>query len=61
MNYTVQTGKDEDDNYYWSVLEKPTDQVIDSFVFEDDAKEYCKFLNRGGGFCGFTPAFMLTK
>lgn len=58
MKYTVELAKDEDD-FYFSVVEKETDQVIGSYFFEDDAKDYCKFLNKGGGFDGFTPAFML--
>jgi hypothetical protein len=58
MKYVVELSKDEDD-FYYSVVEKNTDQVIISYFFEDDAKDYCKFLNNGGAFDGFTPAFMM--
>ena len=46
-------------DFVWCVIEEPTEQVIQSFDFEEDADEYCKFLNKGGAFDGFTPTFLL--
>lgn len=48
------------DDFIWNVYEKQTDQIIDSFFFEEDATRFAKFLESGGGFDGLTPAFMLT-
>jgi hypothetical protein len=48
------------DDYFWNVYEKQTDQIIRTFYFEDDAKETARFMEKGGAFDGFTPAFMLT-
>lgn len=50
-----------DDDFVWVVYENATEQVIDSFFFDDDAVEYMSFLERGGGFAGFTPSFMLRE
>jgi len=47
------------DDYFWNVYEKQSNQVIRTFYFEDDAKETAKFMEKGGAFDGFTPAFML--
>jgi hypothetical protein len=51
----------EDNDFRWVVHETSTDQIIDTFIFEDEAQEYCEFLEEGGAFNGFTPAFMLNK
>lgn len=47
-----------EDQFLWCVFERATDQVINSFFFEDDALEYARFVRQGGGFAGFTPTFM---
>ena len=47
-----------DNDFLWCVYEKRTEQVIKSFYFEDDAREYIQFLGRGGAFDGFTPRFI---
>lgn len=47
-----------DNQFLWCVFEKSTDQVINHFFFEEDAHEYLKFVNDGGAFAGYTPAFM---
>lgn len=52
---------DNDFDFVWSVKERETNQIINTFMFMDDAKEYCQFLENGGGFNGFTPAFMLNS
>ena len=44
-------------DFLWCVYEHSTEQVINSFYFEDEAKRYVKFLDRGGAFAGWTPAF----
>ena len=49
------------EDYIWNVYETTTRQVIESFYFEDDAEDMAKFLEYGGAFDGFTPAFMLNK
>ena len=48
-----------DNEFSWNVFEKKTEQVIESFYFEDDAKAYMQFLEKGGAFDGFTPSFIL--
>lgn len=41
------------------VEERATEYIIKSFNSREEAKKYMKFLNLGGGFAGFTPAFFL--
>ena len=48
-----------ENNYYWGVYENPSEQMVYASMFEDDAIEYRKFLNKGGAFSGFTPSFIL--
>lgn len=50
-----------DGNYFYGVYEHATEQAIDFFYFEEDAKECMKFYGNGGGFDGFTPRFVLTS
>jgi hypothetical protein len=50
-----------DSNTFYCVYELATEQVYDYFIFEDDAINCKKFLDRGGSFDGFTPSFMLKK
>lgn len=47
------------DDYLWNLYEKQTNQVIGTFFFEDDAIERAQLMEKGGGFDGYTPAFML--
>ena len=61
MNYMYDAVMDENENVLWLVQETQTEQIINSFLFEDDAHEYCNFMNRGGSFNGWTPAFMLKQ
>jgi hypothetical protein len=58
--YTYSPVTDGDD-FFWSVEETETRQIIETFLFEEDATEYMHFLENGGGFAGWTPSFMLTK
>ena len=45
----------------WIVHEITSDQIVAEFFFEEDASELCKFLEKGGGFAGFTPSFILQR
>lgn len=60
FKYEVTPFKDNHD-YMWAVFELATEQVIETFYFEDDANAFAKRLERGHGFAGWTPSFMLTK
>jgi len=50
-----------DDELLWKVLEVSSDQIVAEFFFEEDALKMCEFYDKGGGFAGFTPSFMLQK
>ena len=43
------------------MLFRSSEQVVAEFFFEEDAMHLCQFLEKGGGFAGFTPSFMLQK
>jgi hypothetical protein len=45
----------------YKVLETATNQIIERFKTQKDAKDFMRHLNLGGGFDGFTPTFMLKK
>lgn len=59
--YTYYPEFDENEDVVWLVNEKTTEQIVGEFWFEEDAVEFATFLERGGGFSGFTPAFILKK
>lgn len=63
MNYFVSPVRiDSDgDDFVWCVVERSTDQIIKVFEFDEDASDYCDFLNEGGAFDGFTPSFVLRE
>lgn len=61
MKYSCMAIQTEDNDFRWAVHEASTDQIIDTFIFEDEAQEYRAFLEAGGGFNGFTPTFMLNR
>jgi hypothetical protein len=50
-----------DDDFVWNVYEHATNQVIESFFFEEDAMAMAKFYENGGAFDGFTPYFLTAK
>lgn len=52
---------EENNEFLWAVFELATEHVIDVFYFEEDANALAKRLDRGHGFAGWTPAFLLTK
>ena len=60
-NYEIHTLKDEEDMFFWCVWEKASEQAIDFYYFHEDAIETVKFLENGGAFAGFTPAFILKE
>jgi hypothetical protein len=60
-NYTVNPVMTDNNDFVWCVVEDTTDQIIMVFEFEEDASDYCHFLNGGGAFDGFTPTFMLRE
>lgn len=56
LNYKI-----VENNELFEVIETSRDnQVIGSFPTKDEAKKFCRHLNLGGGFDGYTPSF-LTK
>lgn len=59
--YSVQHQFDENDYLIWYVHENLTNQIVGKFLFEDDAEDYRRFLDHGGGFAGFTPSFILNR
>lgn len=59
MNYSIKPVSDDSKNLFYCLYENQTDQPLDFFLFEEDAKRKKSFLEAGGGFDGFTPAFML--
>ncbi len=61
MNYSVNPVMTDDNDFVWCVIEDPTEQIIMVFEFEEDASDYCQFLNEGGAFDGFTPSFILRE
>lgn len=48
-----------DNNFCWRVYEPETEQYIHTTMFEKDALKRAAFYNKGGGFRGFTPSFIL--
>ena len=59
-NYSI-VPMQNDGNYFYGVYEHATEQAIDFFFFEEDAKACMDFYSTGGGFDGFTPRFVLTS
>ena len=61
MNYNVIPVETEEHDYVWCVMEKATEQLIQAFMFSEDAQTYSDFLDKGGGFDGWTPTFILQE
>jgi hypothetical protein len=59
----IEIHKVNDDfgNTSYFLWEKASEQYVNSFASYDEARNYTKFLKRGGGFVDFTPAFMVKK
>jgi hypothetical protein len=54
MTYRV-----EKENGVFLVIEKDTDQIVFDCGCENEARDYCRVLNLGSGFNGYTPSFFL--
>ena len=52
---------DENDCLVWYVFENATQQIIESFLFEEDALDETLRLESGSAFDGFTPSFVLKE
>ena len=50
-----------DSEVIYVVIEAATGLEIDTFWFDIDAEKYEEFLEQGGAFAGYTPAFVLRK
>lgn len=61
MMYRYYPELDNNDFLLWHVYENATDQIIDSFLFEEDAADLAYKLEKGAGFNGYTPSFILRK
>lgn len=59
--YECVVGENDDGDFIWSVYETATEQIIQSFLFEEDALKFIKFSSNGGAFQGYTPSFMTIK
>jgi len=46
---------------FYNLLEKDTGLVIELSETEKRARDYCRKLNLGSGFNGFTPTFFTEK
>lgn len=58
--YQVEPRQVEGD-FVWDLHETETEQTIETYYFKDDARKVMKFMESGGAFNGWTPAFMLVK
>lgn len=58
MTYTVQQMRSDDNDFYWSVYDNESEQIVETFLFKEDANDMQRFFENGGGFAGYTPAFM---
>jgi hypothetical protein len=61
IKYKYYPEFNDNEELLWLVYEEASDQVVAQFFFEEDAQELCDFLGNGGGFSGFTPAFILQR
>lgn len=60
-NYYVLPVETEEKDFIWCVMERATNEMIEAYLFKDDAFEYASFLESGGGFDGWTPTFILQE
>lgn len=59
--YSLHVLQDNEGNFFHCVFEEATQQVFGFYYFQDDAEKWFQFLNRGGAFDGFTPAYILKE
>lgn len=57
--YSIHSVQSEEGDFFFGVYEEQSEQVIDFFYFHEDAEKIIEFMDGGGAFNGFTPAFML--
>ena len=57
--YKIFPVEDDEGHHFFCLFEVKTNQVLDFFLFKDDAVNRKEFIERGGAFVGFTPKFML--
>jgi hypothetical protein len=53
--YPVNVNND----FMWEVYEMESEHIVERFFFEEDAVRTAKFMENGGAFSGWTPAFLL--
>lgn len=56
MSYSVKQGENG-----YNILEKDTDIVIELSRTEKEARDFCRKMNLGSGFNGWTPTFFTKK
>lgn len=59
--YEIYEVEDEENNKFFCLYEKNTEQVHSFYLFEDEAREKKNFFESGGGFVGHTPRFLLRE
>lgn len=45
----------------FDIVEIQTDNIIKTFSKQNEARQFLRNLNKGIGFCGWTPSFFLQK
>jgi len=60
LKHVVEPVQDENGDFLWSIYEPASELTIETHFFAEDANRKAKFYSSGGGFAGFTPAFMTT-
>ena len=51
--------KSDKPNKQFQVIEQSTQYVLKTFPEYNEARKFARFQNSGGGFNGFTPAFIM--
>lgn len=59
-NYKLQTRRKKNQPWQYEVLETQTHLVVRKYSKKALASNMCQHLNLGGGFDGFTPAFIVS-
>lgn len=57
--FRYEARKDINGDFFWYLFENESELEIEKFEFKDDLLDKMKFYLSGGGFAGFTPAFVL--
>jgi hypothetical protein len=56
MSYSVKPSENG-----YDIFEKESETLIELKVNEKDARDFCRKLNLGSGFNGWTPTFVASK